>query len=304
MTDWYLIVGLGNPGKDYEDTRHNVGFRVVDELARRYSLTFGKTERKAQVASGMIKDKKVILAKPQTYMNLSGEAVRSLVDFYKVELAHILVIADDLDIPLGTVRLRQSGGAGGQNGIKNIIQHLGTPEFNRLRFGIGRPPGKMQAKDYVLSAFKGDDAILASQVIDRAAEAVETWLIEGIDLAMTRHNGNIDEPKPTPKPVTREKRKVLEVSPDFERLKNHLDVEGRLKWWPSKRSRQLLALDYLASKFEPGKLYNEGEVNELLNKWHTFGDPALLRRELFDDGQINRQQNGAEYWYTPATKIY
>lgn len=304
MTDWYLIVGLGNPGKEYEETRHNVGFRVVEELARRYGLTFGKTERKAQVASGTIKDKRVILAKPQTYMNLSGEAVRSLVDFYKVDVANILLIADDLDIPLGTVRLRQSGSAGGQNGIKNAIQHLGTQEINRLRFGIGRPPGKMQAKDYVLGVFKGDDAILAAQVIDKATDAAETWLTEGIELAMTRHNGNIDDPKPTPKPATAEKRKKLEIDPNFESLKNYLDVEGRLKWWPSKRSRQLIALDYLASKFKAGKVYSEADVNELLNRWHTFGDAALLRRELFDDGLINRQQDGAEYWYTPNTKLF
>jgi peptidyl-tRNA hydrolase, PTH1 family len=196
MTDWQLIVGLGNPGKDYVDTRHNVGFRVLDELARRYGLAFGKTERKAQIASGVIRGRKVILAKPQTFMNLSGEAVRSLSDFYKVELGKIIVVADDLDIPLGTVRLRKSGGAGGQNGMKSVIQHLGTQEFSRLRFGIGRPPGKMQARDYVLSSFKGDDAILAAQVIDRAADAVETWLVEGIELAMTRHNGDIDTPKP------------------------------------------------------------------------------------------------------------
>lgn len=304
MTDWYLIVGLGNPGKDYEDTRHNVGFRVVDELARRYGLTFGKTERKAQSASGVIKDKKVILTKPQTYMNLSGEAVRSLVDFYKVEPNRILIIADDLDIPLGTVRLRQSGSAGGQNGIKSIIQHLGTQDINRLRFGIGRPPGKMQAKDYVLGMFKGDDAILASQVIDRAAAAAETWLTDGIDLAMTRHNGNIDDPKPVPKKAPAEKRKQVDLEPDFEQLKNHLDVEGRLKWWPSKRSKQLVALDYLATKFEQGKVYSEQDVNYVLNQWHTFGDPALLRRELFDDALLNRQQDGTEYWYTPATKMY
>ncbi len=304
MTDWYLIVGLGNPGKDYEDTRHNVGFRVVDELARRYGLTFGKTERKAQAASGTIKDKKVILAKPQTYMNLSGEAVRSLTDFYKVEPDRILIIADDLDIPLGTVRLRQSGSAGGQNGIKSIIQHLGTQEVNRLRFGIGRPPGKMQAKDYVLGAFKGDDAILASQVIDRASAAAETWLTDGIELAMTRHNGNIDDPKPVPKKAPLEKRKQVELEPDFDSLKNHLDIDGKLKWWPSKRSKQLLALDYLATKFEVGKVYSEKDVNDLLNQWHTFGDPALLRRELFDDALLNRQQDGTEYWYTPTTKIY
>jgi hypothetical protein len=162
----------------------------------------------------------------------------------------------------------------------------------------------MQAKDYVLSAFKGDDAILASQVIDRAADAVETWLTEGIDLAMTRHNGNIDEPKAAPKKAAPEKRKQVELAPDFEQLKNHLDVEGRLKWWPSKRSKQLVALDYLSSKLEAGKTYSESELNYLLNQWHTFGDPALLRRELFDYGQLNRQQDGVEYWYTPSTKIY
>lgn len=193
MIDWHLIVGLGNPGKEYDDTRHNVGFRVVDEVARRYALAFGKTERKAKVTSGLIRGKKIILAKPQTYMNLSGEAVRSLVDFYKVELPRILVVSDDLDIPPGTLRLRKSGGAGGQGGMKSVIQHLGSQDFNRLRFGIGRPPGKMNPRDYVLSVFKGDDAILAAQVVDRAADAVETWLLEGIDTAMNRYNGNIDE---------------------------------------------------------------------------------------------------------------
>jgi PTH1 family peptidyl-tRNA hydrolase len=205
MTDWHLIVGLGNPGSEYEQTRHNVGFRVLDELAHRYNLAFGKKERKAVVATGVIRDRKVVLAKPQTYMNLSGEAVRALVDFYKVDVSRILIAADDLDIPLGTVRLRKAGGAGGQNGVKSVIQHLGTQEFNRLRFGIGRPPGKMQAKHYVLGVFKGDDAILAAEVIDRAANAVETWLTEGIELAMTRHNGGIDEPKPAKKPKQEEK---------------------------------------------------------------------------------------------------
>jgi PTH1 family peptidyl-tRNA hydrolase len=198
MTDWHLIVGLGNPGREYADTRHNVGFRVVDELARRYGLTFGKKERKAVVASGLILGKKAVLAKPQTYMNLSGESVRALVDFYKVDVARILIVSDDLDLPLGTIRLRKSGSAGGQNGLKNIIQHLGTQDFNRLRFGIGRPPGRMAAKDYVLAGFKGDDAILAAEVVDRAAKAVETWLTDGIERAMTRHNGSVHEPKPTP----------------------------------------------------------------------------------------------------------
>jgi PTH1 family peptidyl-tRNA hydrolase len=173
----------------------------VDELARRHNLSFGKTERKAQSASGAALGKRIILSKPQTYMNLSGESVRSVMDFYKVEVARLLIVSDDLDLPLGTLRLRVSGSAGGQNGLKNIIQHLGTQDFNRLRFGIGRPPGKMQARDYVLAPFKGDDAILAAQVIDRAADAVETWLTEGIDLAMTRHNGDIDATKPEKKPA-------------------------------------------------------------------------------------------------------
>jgi PTH1 family peptidyl-tRNA hydrolase len=199
MTDWHLIVGLGNPGKEYENTRHNLGFRTVDELARRYGLTFGKKERKALVASGIIREKKVILAKPQTYMNLSGEAVRALVGFYKVDIARLLMISDDLDLPLGTIRLRKSGGAGGQGGLKNVIQHVGSQEFNRLRIGIGRPPGKMNPKDYVLQSFKGDDEITARLVVDRAADAVETWLALGIELAMTQHNGDIDEPKPAPK---------------------------------------------------------------------------------------------------------
>ncbi|MBZ0298768.1 MAG: aminoacyl-tRNA hydrolase, partial [Anaerolineae bacterium] len=200
MSNLSLIVGLGNPGKQYEHTRHNVGWMVLDELARRHSLSFDKTEKKALTASGSIGGKKVLLAKPQTYMNLSGEAVRGLVDFYKIDLAQILIIEDDLDIPLGTLRLRQSGSAGGQGGLKSIIQHLGTNEFNRIRFGIGRPPGKMTPRDYVLQEFKGDDAILVREVVDRAVDAVEVWLRDGIEAAMTHFNGDIQ--KRTPEPQT------------------------------------------------------------------------------------------------------
>lgn len=198
MTNRYLIVGLGNPGREYENTRHNIGWMVLDELARRYGLSFGKKERKASVTDGLIREKRVLLAKPQTYMNLSGEAVRALVDFYKIELEHVLLISDDLDIPLGTLRLRSSGGAGGQKGIKSTIQHLGTQDFARLRCGIGRPPGKMEPAAYVLQPFKGDDEITVRIVIDRAADTVETWLMSGIELAMSRHNGSIDDPRPEP----------------------------------------------------------------------------------------------------------
>ncbi len=199
MTDLYLIVGLGNPGKEYENTRHNVGWRVIDELARRHGLKLDKKEKKSITASGVMNGKKVILAKPQTYMNLSGEAVRGLVDFYKIDTDHLLTISDDLDLPLGTLRLRKTGSAGGQNGLKSIIQHLGdNQDFSRVRFGIGRPPGKMNPKDYVLQGFKGDDAILVMEVVDRAVKAVETWLAEGIDLAMTKHNGDGTPPKAQP----------------------------------------------------------------------------------------------------------
>ena len=196
MSERYLIVGLGNPGKKYENTRHNVGFWTVDELAHRYSLSFNKTEQRAFTSDGIIREKRVLLAKPQTYMNASGEAVRGLMDFYKIPVENLMVIADHLDMPLGTLRLRMKGGAGGQNGIKNIIQHLGTQEFCRARIGISRPPGRMDPAAYVLKPFGSDDAITAKIMVNHAADAVETWLTDGIELAMTRHNGSINEPEP------------------------------------------------------------------------------------------------------------
>ncbi len=192
MSGKFLIVGLGNPGRDYAQTRHNVGFWVIDELAQRHNLTNFTSERKALTASGRIKGQSVILAKPQTYMNLSGESVRALMDYYKVDINDLIVIYDDLDLPFGTLRLRNTGGHGGQNGVRNIILHSGTKDFARVRFGIGRPPGKMRAKDYVLQKFHGDDEITAKQVMETAANAVELWLQEGIGLAMSRFNGDIN----------------------------------------------------------------------------------------------------------------
>lgn len=193
MSDRFLIVGLGNPGRKYVSTRHNAGFWVVDELARRWNLPGGKSERHAITSDGIINGKRALLAKPQTYMNLSGESVRALVDFYKIDLEQIIIIHDDLDLPLGTLRLRKTGGAGGQRGLRNIIQHFGTQDFARARFGIGRPPGRMDPAAYVLQPFHGDDVILAREVVDRAADAVETWLVDGIELAMTRHNGSVED---------------------------------------------------------------------------------------------------------------
>ncbi len=193
MTTRFLIVGLGNPGKKYETTRHNIGFWVIDELARRWNIAPFKSERKALVADGTIRDKRVLFLKPQTYMNLSGQAVRAACDFYKLAPEDLIVSHDDLDIPLGTLRLRKTGSAGGQNGIKDIIRHMGTQDFKRVRCGIGRPPGRMDPAAYVLQPFGGDDAITAQLIVARAADAIETWLKEGIDTAMNRYNGTLDE---------------------------------------------------------------------------------------------------------------
>lgn len=194
MTDRYLIVGLGNPGRQYAATRHNVGFWVVDELVRRHQLPPGRRERKSLVTDGVIRGQRVILAQPQTYMNLSGEAVRALMDFYRLEPERLIVIHDDLDTPLGEMRVRKTGGHGGQNGLRSIIQHLGTQEFARVRFGISRPPGRMAASSYVLQPFVGDAQIVAREMVEKAADAVESWLEFGIEPTMSRFNGG--EPPP------------------------------------------------------------------------------------------------------------
>jgi PTH1 family peptidyl-tRNA hydrolase len=201
LTDTYLIVGLGNPGARYEGTRHNVGFRCVEAIAQKYNLTFSKTEHKSLTASGIIRNKRVLLAKPLTFMNLSGDAVQPLAHFYKIPVERLLVACDDLDIPFGTLRIRKSGSSGGQNGIRHIIERFGTQNIHRVRIGIGRPPGKMNPADYVLSTFKGDDVITALTLIDRAALAAETWLTDGIEAAMTQFNGAGEDKQP-PKPKT------------------------------------------------------------------------------------------------------
>lgn len=193
MSDKFLIVGLGNPGREYAQTKHNAGFWVIDALARRHNLNNFNMERKALTSSGRINGQSVILAKPQTYMNLSGESVRALVDFYKIDINNIVVIYDDLDLPFGVLRLRNTGGHGGQNGVRNIILHLGTKDFSRVRYGIGRPKGKMKARDYVLQKFSSDQHITAQKMIDMAVNAVELWLQEGIGLAMSRFNGDVSE---------------------------------------------------------------------------------------------------------------
>ena len=189
MANKRLIVGLGNPGAKYDKTRHNVGWRVIDELAERHRLGGGRSEKRARTWDGRIRGERVKLAKPLTYMNRSGESVRSLMDYYDIPSCRLIVVHDDLDTPFGSLRLRKAGGHGGQNGLRSIIQHLGHKDFARLRFGIGRPPGKMQPVDFVLQPFRGDDAILACETTALAADAIETWLSDGIEQAMSQFNG-------------------------------------------------------------------------------------------------------------------
>jgi PTH1 family peptidyl-tRNA hydrolase len=186
-----LIVGLGNPGRAYAFNRHNVGFMVVDKLALRAGIDLRRVQSKAIVGSGRLADRPVIFAKPQTSMNLSGESVGALANFYRVPPAAILVIYDELDIPFGVIRLREKGGAGGHNGMRSLIQHLGN-DFPRLRLGIGRPPGRMDPAAFVLQDFGRDELPLVSEMLTRAGEAVESFVVNGIDLTMSRYNGPVE----------------------------------------------------------------------------------------------------------------
>jgi PTH1 family peptidyl-tRNA hydrolase len=188
-----MIVGLGNPGPEHARNRHNAGFQVVERWAQRHALEFDKHQKRARLAIGRIelpggKAEHVLLAKPLTFMNAAGESIGQLRAFYKIEPVGILVVSDDLDLPLGRIRLRSGGGAGGQKGVKSIIQHLGTDEFPRLRVGIGRPPGKMDPVDYVLQNFSAADEETMAIARVRAADAIDTWLASGIAEAMNQFN--------------------------------------------------------------------------------------------------------------------
>ena len=190
MSNRYLIVGLGNPGRKYRGNRHNIGFMAVDRLAQAHGIQGGKVQNKAIVADGRIANEHVILVKPQTWMNASGDAVGPLARYYQIPNENILVIYDDLDLPFGAIRLREKGGAGGHNGMKSIINHLGQ-DFPRMRLGIGRPPGQMPPHAYVLQDFRPEELPLLDDILNEAVRAVETWLEDGIQLAMSRHNGAV-----------------------------------------------------------------------------------------------------------------
>jgi PTH1 family peptidyl-tRNA hydrolase len=190
-----LIIGLGNPGAQYEKTRHNVGFHVVDKLAQKYSLHWERRNR-AMIANGTIAHEKIVLVKPLTFMNNSGEAVGELVRWYKIEPADILVIYDDLDLPVGHIRLRARGSSGGHNGIKSLTQHLHTEQFPRLRVGIGRPTNaKMNTIDYVLGVPAGDEHIQMEIGEDKTVEAIPLYLEKGLDATMNIVNIDPDAQK-------------------------------------------------------------------------------------------------------------
>lgn len=185
----WLVVGLGNPGAGYEGNRHNVGFLVTDELGRRAGGSFRRHKRaRALVLEGRLAGVRSVLAKPSTYMNDSGQAVASLVDFYKTDTAHILTIHDELDLPFGAIRLKFGGGDNGHNGLKSLRGSLGTGDFFRARFGIGRPPGRQDPAAFVLRDFSAGERKGLAECVNRTADAVEALINEGLERAQTDYN--------------------------------------------------------------------------------------------------------------------
>lgn len=185
----YIIAGLGNPGKQYAQTRHNVGFDTIDILADKYNISVDTKKHKALCGKGMIEGQKVVLAKPQTFMNLSGESVRELVDFYKIDPEEeLIVIYDDISLEPGKIRIRKKGSAGGHNGIKNIIAQLGTQNFQRIKVGVGEKPKGWDLADYVLGHFSKEDRGLVDDALKRVAGAVELMVQGEVDQAMNQFN--------------------------------------------------------------------------------------------------------------------
>ncbi|MFU0828941.1 MAG: Peptidyl-tRNA hydrolase [Lachnoclostridium sp.] len=184
----YIIVGLGNPTREYQATRHNIGFDVITRISDDYGIPLDFKKHKAICGKGFIEGEKVIIAQPQTYMNLSGESVRELVDFYKIEPDHLIIVYDDISLNVGQLRIRGKGSAGGHNGIKSIISHLGTQEFLRIRVGIGDKPEGWDLADYVLSRFMDEEQPIIREAIKRSSEAVGTIIKDGLEAAMNIYN--------------------------------------------------------------------------------------------------------------------
>ncbi len=195
-----LVVGLGNPGKQYAGTRHNIGFAVLDELARKFIAPLNRKKFEAEYAELQLQQEKVLLVAPQTYMNLSGQSVQKFSSFYHLTPADVLVVCDDLNLPLGKLRIRATGSAGGQKGLQNIIQQLGTPDIARLRIGIDPPPSGRDAKDWVLGTFGKSEQALVEAAVQQSALAVETWVVKGLAAAMNQFNADPEAVRPAKKP--------------------------------------------------------------------------------------------------------
>ena len=183
----FLIVGLGNPGKEYEGTRHNIGFETVDYLSKKYNIDVNRTKFKGIFGEGFINNKKVVLLKPSTYMNLSGESIREAINFYKLENEEVLVIYDDISLEVGKIRIREKGSAGGHNGIKSIIANMSTDVFPRIKIGVGQPKGDLVS--HVLGKFSQEEINDLNEVIEASSEAVEIIIKDGTKEAMNKLNG-------------------------------------------------------------------------------------------------------------------
>lgn len=188
----FIIAGLGNPKKEYDNTRHNIGFALIDALADKYGISVMDIKNKAMTGKGIINGHKVILAKPLTFMNLSGESIRPLTDYYKIDVAaELIVIFDDISLPPGQIRIRKRGSAGGHNGLKNIIGQLGSEEFQRIRIGVGEKPKGYDLADYVLGHFSKEEQPLMKEGIDKAVEALEMMLEGDVERAMNEFNRKV-----------------------------------------------------------------------------------------------------------------
>ena len=192
----FIIAGLGNPTKQYEGTRHNAGFEVIDRLSEKYNIDVGTKKHRALIGKGVIAGQKVILAKPQTYMNLSGESIRSLLDYYKIdEEQELLIIYDDISLNPGQIRIRAKGSAGGHNGVKNIIAHLGSQVFPRIKVGVGEKPRGRDLADYVLGHFSKEEKVLMEEGYDNAVHAAEMIVSGSVEAAMNEYNRKKKEEK-------------------------------------------------------------------------------------------------------------
>ena len=198
--EFFVVAGLGNPGREYAETKHNVGFMVIDRLAEKYNINVTKFKNKALIGDGTIGGRRVLLVKPQTFMNLSGESIREIVNFYKIPQDRFVVIFDDTSLPEGQIRLREKGSHGGHNGIRNIIQQMGTDVFWRIKVGIGEKPNGWDLADYVLAKFDKDALPLMETGMDKAVQAVELILSRGMQDAMNRMNQRPKQPKPKKQP--------------------------------------------------------------------------------------------------------